>query len=140
MNRRIGGLPYLITGLLVLAFAAATGDAVYADAVFQQQRYVELVATEPLNLNVRSFQTLPPVSIEASDASADAIQTFGKHSGSVQISRLIEDPNRIVVQPIREGTNGTVPIPEPATMVLLGTGLAGVAGFIRNRRGASKVN
>jgi hypothetical protein len=141
MNRRIRGLlPYLLSAVFVLACMAASGNAVYADSVFQQQRYVELVATAPLDLGVRSFQTLPPVSIEATEASADAIQTFGKHSGSVQINRLVEDPNRIVVQPIREGPSGTVPVPEPATMVLLGTGLAGAAGFIRRRRNASKTN
>ena len=36
-----------------------------------------------------------------------------------------------------QGTVNTAPIPEPATMILLGTGLAGVAASVRKRRKAA---
>lgn len=40
---------------------------------------------------------------------------------------------------IGPGTPGTNPIPEPMTMILFGTGLAGVAARVRRRRNAGKV-
>jgi sulfite reductase alpha subunit-like flavoprotein len=46
-------------------------------------------------------------------------------------SQIFQDISQIRVGGVTTSNN---PIPEPATMLLLGTGLAGIAGVVRRRR------
>ncbi len=122
---------FLTTGF-VIAIAATSATSAYADSLFQHDRLAELMSAEliPLDLSSHQHFVLTNRAETGSELSA-SIQASVRQSGEMRIERYIQDSGRIVIKPGREGVVAT---PEPATMILVGSGLAGVAGLIRRRR------
>jgi hypothetical protein len=82
------------------------------------------------------FQTPAPGGSSAQLVFSVNSFTIGNVIYTIQPVYLLPAPgtgNQVTLQ----GTVNTAPIPEPATMLLLGTGLAGVAASVRKRRKAA---
>ncbi|HYX30086.1 MAG TPA: PEP-CTERM sorting domain-containing protein [Pyrinomonadaceae bacterium] len=130
INEANGGdkMPITINSLKLTAYDAA-GNAVFS---------ADLVNGAPITLDqFRHGQgALSDYAFGLDDAAAARLQAAMNQNSnlrlglSASLSNVNGGPERFSY------SGGTKPVPEPTTMVLLGTGIAGVAGAARRRRKA----
>ena len=73
--------------------------------------------------------------LEVRSGSTDALLSFFRAEGDIGRVEFYSSVNREGIDDLTFGSiSNANPIPEPATLLLLGTGLSGVAGVVRKRR------
>lgn len=114
-----------VTGILG-AFAFLTlVSTVRADSVHPRMDFEKLIFAENHGLTVVDFQRIE----EAYLYTGHFENNNGKHLG-FSVTAIHRGPNLGIVRPQSPSVSQN---PEPATMILLGTSLLGLAPFVRNK-------
>lgn len=114
-----------VTGILG-AFALLTlVSTVRADSVHPRMDFEKLIFAENHGLTVVDFQRIE----EAYLYTGHFENNNGKHLG-FSVTAIHRGPNLGIVRPQSPSVSQN---PEPATMILLGTSLLGLAPFVRNK-------
>jgi len=124
-SRVIGPNTFADTFNLTFANANAVGFDVFSGPMAGN---VAISIFDPANVLLGTFSVLAPLG----GTFFGVISTTG-NIGRINIASLASIPGELVDN-VAFGTTGTAPIPEPMTILLLGTGLAGVASKVRRRR------
>ena len=118
--------PRALTGLLTAVVFLVLGSSVRADVVHADMYLEKLIFTERHNLTVIDSQGVAAGYLYAGHFE----NNNGKHLGFT-MTAVHRGPSLGIVRPTAPSVTQN---PEPTTMVLLGTGIAAVAGFARRRR------
>lgn len=135
MNSRTMGRLLLPTVLVLLTFGVTSAQA---DAVFQVENLSSNLASVETSRNlVLDTYREDVFRAEVKDANVEmnyVISSFGKNSGpDLFADRSIRDRNRVTLP-----GGEVVVVPEPASMLLLASGLVGGAGYLRKRYRVTK--
>jgi hypothetical protein len=124
-SRVLGPTVFLNTFNLTFANSNAVGFDVFAGLL---PGNVSISVFDSADVFLGTFSVFAPTG----GTFFGVINTMG-NIGRINISSQTNQPGELVDN-VAFGTTGTEPIPEPMTILLLGTGLAGVAAKVRRRR------